>query len=102
MIVRIISCQVKPGFEAAFENATAANHRGSIAEPGVLRFDVLKVTDTPGIYYLYEAYRDDAATVVHKETAHYQLWRETVAELMAADRTSVACSVIAPVSEADW
>ncbi len=102
MIVRIITCQVKPGLEAAFEEATVANRRGSIAEPGVLRFDVLNATDAPGTYYLYEVYRDDAATVEHKETAHYKLWRETVAEQMAADRTSVACSVVVPVSEADW
>lgn len=102
MIVRVITCHVKPGFEAAFEEATVANHRGSIAEPGVLRFDVLKATDSPGTYYLYEVYRDDAATVEHKETAHYKRWREAVAEHMAADRTSAACSVIAPVSEADW
>ena len=102
MIVRIITCRVKPGLGAAFENATAANHRGSIAEPGVLRFDFLKATDSPGTYYLYEVYRDDAATMKHKETDHYKIWRETVAEHMAADRSSVACSVVAPVSEADW
>ncbi len=102
MIVRIISCQVKPGLEAAFEDATVLNRRGSIAEPGVLRFDILKATDSPGTYYLYEVYRDHAATVEHKDTDHYRLWRETVAEQMAADRTSVACSVVAPVSEAEW
>ena len=102
MIVRIITCRVKPGFEAAFENATTVNRRGSIDEPGVLRFDLLKATDSPGTYYLYEVYRDDAATVEHKDTDHYKLWRETVAEHIAADRSSVACSVVVPVSEADW
>ena len=102
MIVRIITCQVKPGLEAAFEEATTANHRGSIAEPGVLRFDVLKDTKDAGTYYLYEAYRDDAATVAHRETEHYKLWRQTVTEHMAANRTSVACSVVVPTSEADW
>jgi len=102
MIVRIITCQVTPGSEAAFETATEANQRGSIAEPGVLRFDVLKVTDLPGTYNLYEVYRDFAATVAHKETDHYKLWRDTVAEHMAEDRSSVTCSVIAPLSEEDW
>ena len=102
MIVRIITCHVKPSFEAAFEEATVANRRGSIAEPGVLRFDVLKATDPPGTYYLYEVYRDHAATMEHKDTNHYKLWRETVAEHMATDRTSLACSVVAPVLEADW
>lgn len=102
MIVRIITCHVKPGSETAFEKATVLNRRGSIAEPGVLRFDLLKAVDGPGVYYLYEVYRDHAATVNHKDTDHYKLWRETVAEYMAADRSSIACSAVAPVSEADW
>ncbi|MEE8440627.1 MAG: putative quinol monooxygenase [Spirochaetia bacterium] len=102
MIVRVITCRVKPGSEAAFEEATAVNRRGSIAESGVLRFDILKATDELGVYCLYEVYRDHAATVKHKETDHYKLWRETVANHMAADRASVTCSVIAPVAESDW
>ncbi len=102
MIVRIITCRVKPGSEVAFEDATAVNRLGSIAESGVLRFDILKATDAPGTYYLYEVYRDHTATVTHKETDHYRLWREAVADHMAADRASVACSVIAPAAESDW
>ena len=76
MIVRIITCRVKPGSEAEF--------------------------GTSGTYYLHEVYRDDAATVAHKETTHYTAWREAVAGLMAADRSSVACSVVAPEAESDW
>jgi (4S)-4-hydroxy-5-phosphonooxypentane-2,3-dione isomerase len=102
MLVRIITCQVKPGLEAAFEAATTENRAGSVAEPGVLRFDVLKDSQSSGTYYLYEVYRDDAATAAHKGTDHYKRWRETVAEHMAAPRTSAACSVVAPDSEAEW
>jgi len=96
MIVRIITVKVKPGREDAFERATVANHEGSVGEPGVVRFDVLRDDGNPGTYYLYEVYRDEAATVAHKETAHYRTWRETVGDLMDGDRTAVACSVVAP------
>ncbi|MFW5718205.1 MAG: antibiotic biosynthesis monooxygenase, partial [Spirochaetota bacterium] len=75
MIVRIITVNVKPGRESDFEAATVKNHEGSIAEPGVLRFDVLRDENNPGAYYLYEAYRDEAATVAHKTTDHYAAWK---------------------------
>ena len=42
MIVRFITCRIKEGREAEFETASATNRDGSIAEAGVLRFDVLK------------------------------------------------------------
>ena len=102
MIVRIITVNVKPGKEAAFEEATRKNHEGSLQEPGVLRFDVLKDRDTPQRYYLYEVYRDEAATSAHKETAHYAAWKEAAPDFVEGERTSVACDVVAPESEMAW
>jgi (4S)-4-hydroxy-5-phosphonooxypentane-2,3-dione isomerase len=102
MIVRIITVKVKPGQEADFEAATVKNHEGSIAEPGVLRFDVLRDENNPGAYYLYEAYRDEAATAAHKTTDHYAAWKTAVADLIEGDRTSVACSVVAPSDPSSW
>ncbi len=102
MIVRIITVHVKPGKEAAFEEATRRNHEGSLQEPGVLRFDVLKDRDTPHRYYLYEVYRDEAATRAHKETAHYAAWKEAAPDFVEGERTSVACDVVAPTSESQW
>jgi autoinducer 2-degrading protein len=102
MIVRIITVKVKRGSEAAFEEATIPNHHGSLSEAGVLRFDVLKDEDAPGTYYLYEVYRDEAATVAHKETEHYQIWRAAINEYMASPRASVKCSVVAPADEGAW
>jgi autoinducer 2-degrading protein len=102
MIVRIITVDVKPGTESEFEEATRRNHEGSVSEPGVLRFDVLKDRQTPGRYYLYEVYRDEAATAAHKETAHYAEWKRTVADMMQGDRSSVSCEVVAPTDESVW
>jgi autoinducer 2-degrading protein len=102
MLVRIITVNVKPGKEAAFEEATRKNHEGSLQEPGVLRFDVLKDRDTPRRYYLYEVYRDQAATRAHKETAHYAAWNEAAPDFVDGERPSVACDVVAPEDEAAW
>ena len=35
-----------------------------------------------------QVYRDTDAPAAHKETAHYQTWRDTVADMMAEPRTS--------------
>tara|TARA_B100000614_G_scaffold166332_2_gene148165 strand:- start:28 stop:348 length:321 start_codon:yes stop_codon:yes gene_type:complete len=102
MIVRIITIRVKAGSEQEFERLTTENHEASLTEPGVLRFDVLKDTASPGTYYLYEAYRDEAATYAHKETDHYHHWKEHVAPLMDGDRVSVATTPVAPMTEGAW
>jgi (4S)-4-hydroxy-5-phosphonooxypentane-2,3-dione isomerase len=102
MIVRVIRVHVKPESARAFEQATVENHRGSIAEPGVLRFDVLRSNDQPGEYVLYEAYADEQANAAHRETAHYKKWRDAVAPMMARDRESAAFSVVAPLDRAAW
>ena len=102
MIVRAIRVFVKPGSEAAFEKASLANHKGSIAEPGVLRFDVLACEDRTGEYLLYEVYDSEAATEAHKLTAHYKKWREEVSRLMARDREGSAYRVLAPTDRKAW
>ncbi len=107
MIVRAVRVYVKPEAVEAFERATVENRAGSIREPGVLRFDVLKSADRPRTassaeYLLYEVYADDKATADHKETAHYKKWNETVAPMMERKRESAAYSPVAPVARSDW
>ncbi len=102
MIVRAIRVYVKPEAAEAFERATVENRTGSIREPGVLRFDVLRSPERPGEYLLYEVYADERATVDHKETSHYKKWREAVAPMMARERESAAYSPVAPLERKAW
>lgn len=102
MIVRIITVHVKPEHIEAFEAETVRNHEGSVAEPGVLRFDVLRDGDQRGRYLLYEVYRDQAAVEAHKETAHYERWKDAVADMMAKPRESTTCEVVAPADPDRW
>lgn len=94
-----VHVHVKPESVEAFRQATIANARQSVKEPGIARFDVLQQADAPTRFILVEVYRTAEAPAQHKETAHYQTWRDTVAEMMAEPRTSVKYSPVFPGGE---
>jgi autoinducer 2-degrading protein len=48
---------------------------------------------------LIEVCRDESAPAEHKKTAHYQTWRDTVADMMAEPRSSVKCDNVFPDDE---
>jgi quinol monooxygenase YgiN len=48
---------------------------------------------------LVEVYRTAEDPAKHKETAHYQRWRETVAGMMAEPRSSVKYGSVFPYDE---
>jgi len=89
MLVVHVHVHVKPEFVEPFKQATVANARESIKEPGIARFDCVQQQDDPTRFVLVEAYRTPEAPAAHKETQHYQTWRDTVAPMMAEPRTSV-------------
>jgi autoinducer 2-degrading protein len=89
MLIVHVHVRVKPEFVEAFRAATIENARNSIQEPGIARFDVLQQADDPARFLLIEIYRGPDAPARHRETAHYAVWRDTVAEMMAEPRTRV-------------
>ena len=101
MLIVHVHVQVKPDCIAAFQAATLANARASVQEPGIARFDVVQQADDPTKFVLVEVYRTTAAPAAHKETAHYATWRDTVAPMMAAPRTSVKFANVFPEA-AGW
>ena len=83
--------KLTPGEESRqkFYAATLQNARNSILEPGVSRFDLLRGVEDPSDFLLVEVYKDEnSAPAAHKETAHYQQWREAVEPLMAQPRAA--------------
>lgn len=96
MHVSLVSIHVKAEHLEPFLEATRANARGAVQEPGNLRFDVLRSVEDPTRVLLYEAYRDADAAAAHKETAHYLRWRETVADWMAEPRWAALYDGFAP------
>lgn len=89
MQVVLVFIRVKPEMVEAFREITLDNARHSLREPGFLRFDVIQGEDDPARFVLFEAYRDEQVPRRHKETDHYNRWREAVAGMMAEPRYSL-------------
>lgn len=96
MLIVHVHVHAKPEFIDAVKEASVENARASVQEPGVARFDVIQQADDPSRFVLVEVYRTDDAPARHKETVHYQKWRDTVAGMMAEPRTGVKYSNIFP------
>jgi len=99
MIVVHVHVHVKPEFVDAFRAASVENARHSVKEPGVARFDVVQQEDDPTRFILVEAYRTAEDPGRHKETDHYRVWRDTVAEMMAGPRTGIRYANAYPPDE---
>jgi autoinducer 2-degrading protein len=101
MFIVHVFVHVKPDQVEAFKSATIENAGNSIKEPGVARFDIIQQMDDPTRFVLVEVYRTPDDPGRHKETAHYQKWRDTVADMMAEPRTSIKHTNIFP-DEQGW
>ncbi len=99
MLIVQVHVHVKPEFVEAFKQASVENARNSVQEPGIARFDVIQQADDPARFILVEVYRTPAAPAAHKETAHYAVWRDAVAGMMAEPRTSFKYSNVFPGEE---
>jgi quinol monooxygenase YgiN len=101
MFIVQVSIQVKPEFVDAFIEATKDNASNSVNEPGVIRFDFLQDLETPTHFALYEVYYEPSDFEAHRETAHFQRWRDRSAEMMAEPRIRFSFNNILPV-DGDW
>jgi autoinducer 2-degrading protein len=102
MLVVHVHVRVRPGRADDFLAASRENARASLAEPGVLRFDVIQDQEDPEHVVLVEVYRDGDASAAHKQTGHYATWRDRVAEMMAEPRTSQKYSAVFPAGGEGW
>ncbi len=92
---------VKPDKLEEFITASEDNAARSIEEPGIARFDFLQQADDPTRFLLVEVYRTVEDAAKHKETAHYNRWREAVEPLLAEPRTRIVYRNIQP-GDAGW
>ncbi|MCA9960772.1 MAG: antibiotic biosynthesis monooxygenase [Anaerolineales bacterium] len=101
MFIVHVFVHVKPDQVEAFKEASLANARNSVQEPGIARFDVIQQQDDPTRFVLVEVYRTADDPARHKETAHYAAWRDTVVDMMAEPRTSIKYTNVFP-DENGW
>jgi len=89
MFIVHVFLHVKEDKLVAFKAATGENARTSVQEKGIARFDVIQQTVDQTRFVLVEVYRTLEDSALHKETAHYKTWRDTVEAMMAEPRTSI-------------
>lgn len=82
-----------------FIEATRKNAMASVKEPGIARFDVIRQMDNTSQFVLVEVYRTSEDPAKHKETIHYQEWRDAVEDMMAEPRKSIKFSNVFPDEE---
>ena len=99
MLIVHVYVHVKPESIDAFKKASLENARNSIQELGVARFDVIQRLDDPSRFVLVEVYRTPDDPARHKETDHYKIWRDTVAEMMVEPRSSLKYENVFPDDE---
>jgi len=96
MHIVLVHVHVKPESVDAFRQASLDNARNSVQEPGIARFDVIQQQDDPTRFVLVEVYRTPNDAALHKDTAHYARWRDTVADMMAEPRVGVKYENVFP------
>ena len=96
MLIVHVFVHVKPDQVDAFRAASVENAKESVREPGVARFDVIQQQEDPTRFVLVEVYRAASDPAMHKETAHYQKWRDAVEGMMAEPRSSVKYNSVFP------
>jgi len=101
MYIVHVYVHVKPDQIEAFKAATLENARNSLQEPGVARFDVIQQADDPTRFVLVEVYRTPDDPARHKETAHYNRWREAAEPMLAEPRTRTIYANVFP-ADGDW
>jgi autoinducer 2-degrading protein len=99
--IALVNVHVRPERVEDFRQATLVNAGESRKEPGVARFDVIQESEDPTRFVLIEVFRGAAGAAAHRETAHYQRWRDTVADMMAEPRTSKKYLNVSP-DDAGW
>lgn len=99
MLIVHVHIHVKPDRVDDFKRATIDNASKSVLEPGAARFDFIQQHDDPTRFLLVEIYRTTDDPAKHKETDHYKIWRDSVAEMMVEPRASVKFRNIFPDDE---
>ncbi|MDR3575151.1 MAG: putative quinol monooxygenase [Anaerolineaceae bacterium] len=99
MHIVLVHIKVKSEYIEPFIQASLQNAKHSYQEAGVARFDVIQETEDPTRFVLVEIYRTADDQLRHRETKHYQLWRETVTDMMEEPRLGVKYKNLYPGDE---
>ena len=86
MFVAAVHIFVKPEAVDDFMELIKLDQEGTLAEPGCVRFDVVRSVDDPNEFLIWEVYLDEEAAAFHKTTPHYAEFKERMPALASKDR----------------
>jgi autoinducer 2-degrading protein len=86
MYVAAVHIFVKPESVDEFMELILADQEGTLAEPGCVRFDVVRSTEDPNEFLIWEVYLDADAAAFHKTTPHYLDFKERMPAMASKDR----------------
>jgi alcohol dehydrogenase class IV/quinol monooxygenase YgiN len=81
---------------------TLENAKNSVLESGIARFDVLRDVEHQDDFLLMEVYSTAQGPDEHKQTQHYNAWRDGVAPLMAVPRAASKYRTIFPSADPSY
>jgi autoinducer 2-degrading protein len=96
-----VHIHVRPESIEAFKAVSLENAQHSLQEPGIVRFDVIQQAEDPTYFELIEVYRTPEDPAKHKETTHYNKWRELAEPMLFEPRTRTLYKNIFPADK-DW
>jgi quinol monooxygenase YgiN len=99
MYIVHVHIHVKSDLIEAFKAVSIENARNSLLEPGIARFDLIQQVDDPTHFELIEVYRTPDDPAKHKETAHYNRWRELAEPMLSEPRTRTVYDNIFPTDQ---
>ena len=101
MHIVLVHIHIKSEAVEHFKVATAENARNSIKEPGIIQFACLQQTEDPSRFTLMEVYRTPNDQLLHRETKHYQAWRDAVREMQSEPRQGIKYQNVFP-DDTEW
>lgn len=81
--------RAKPGRERVVAEAVANLIEPSRAEPGNLIYQPYSTPEEPGVFRIFEVYRDEEAFRAHGDSEHFARWGhgQAIPELIERSRT---------------
>ena len=77
-VVHTAHLRVEERHVDAFRQRIVRHAEATRAEPGCTVFDVRQCCDAPGLFFLFEVYRDRDALDAHRNSAHFAAFRRDV------------------------
>jgi (4S)-4-hydroxy-5-phosphonooxypentane-2,3-dione isomerase len=101
MYIVHVNIHVHARFIEPFKSISIENARKSRQEPGIARFDVLQDENDSSHFEFLEVYRTQKDPAKHKETSHYNKWRELAEPMLIEPRARTVYINIDP-SDQGW